>query len=91
MPSWGTETDGGLEVKVLTESGRTHARVSAGVLRESVERIGGADDHFLGVRRIPDRPRVFIRTARDEDGAYDRPGRGGSTCWSSTDTRSWRR
>ncbi|MFD8236511.1 DUF6891 domain-containing protein [Streptomyces sp. NPDC059696] len=65
------EIDGGLAVKVLTESGRTHARVSAGELRELVERIGGAGDRFLVVRRIPDRPRVFIQTARDEDGAYD--------------------
>ncbi|MFJ4279627.1 DUF6891 domain-containing protein [Streptomyces massasporeus] len=65
------EIDGGLAVKVLTESGRTHARVSAGELRGLVERIGGAGDHFLVVQRIPDRPMVFIQTARDEDGAYD--------------------
>lgn len=72
------EIDGGLAVKVLTESGRTHARVSAGELRELVERIGGADDHFLVVQRIPDRPMVFIQTARDEDGAYDLQHRTGS-------------
>ncbi|MEW2806556.1 hypothetical protein AB0929_05425 [Streptomyces massasporeus] len=72
------EIDGGLAVKVLTESGRTHARVSAGELRELVERIGGAGDHFLVVQRIPDRPRVFIQTARDEGGAYDLQHRTGS-------------
>ncbi|MCX3288381.1 hypothetical protein OR263_16985 [Streptomyces sp. NEAU-H22] len=72
------EIDGGLAVKVLTESGRTHARITAGELRDLVERIGGADDHFLVVQRIPDRPRVFIQTARDEDGAYDLQHRTGS-------------
>ncbi|GAP45285.1 DUF6891 domain-containing protein [Streptomyces azureus] len=63
--------DGGLPVKVMTESGQTYARVSARQLRELVERIGGDDDHFLVVQRIPDRPLVFIQTARDADGAYD--------------------
>ena len=72
------EIDGGLAVKVLTESGRTHARITARELRELVERIGGADDRFLVVQRIPDRPRVFIQTARDEDGAYDLQHRTGS-------------
>ncbi|MFF8396018.1 DUF6891 domain-containing protein [Streptomyces sp. NPDC016172] len=70
--------DGGLAVKVLTESGRTYARVSARELRALVERIGGADDHFLVVQRIPDRPLVFIQTARDEGGAYDLQHRTGS-------------
>ncbi|MFE1252025.1 DUF6891 domain-containing protein [Streptomyces sp. NPDC058735] len=65
------EIDGGLPIKVTTESGRTHARVAARELRALVERIGGDDDHFLVVRRIPDRPLVFIQTARDGDGAYD--------------------
>lgn len=70
--------DGGLAVKVLTESGRTYARVPARELRALVERIGGADDHFLVVQRIPDRPLVFIQTARDEGGAYDLQHRTGS-------------
>ncbi|MFH9708975.1 DUF6891 domain-containing protein [Streptomyces luteogriseus] len=72
------EIDGGLAVKVLTQSGRTHTRISARELRGLVERIGGADDRFLVVQRIPDRPRVFIQTARDEDGAYDLQHRTGS-------------
>ncbi|GAA2392807.1 DUF6891 domain-containing protein [Streptomyces coeruleofuscus] len=63
--------DGGLAIKVKTESGQTHARIPARRLRELVERIGGDDDHFLVVQRIPDRPLVFIQTARDGDGAYD--------------------
>jgi hypothetical protein len=72
------EIDGGLPVKVTTESGQTYARVSARRLRELVERIGGEDDHFLVVQRIPDRPRVFIQTARDAGGAYDLQHRTGS-------------
>ncbi|MGI5425355.1 DUF6891 domain-containing protein [Streptomyces sp. CA-179760] len=65
------EIDGGLAVKVKTESGRAYARIAARELRELVERIGGDDGHFLIVQRIPDRPMVFIQTARDGDGAYD--------------------
>jgi hypothetical protein len=72
------EIDGGLAVKVTTESGQTYARISARELRELVERIGGEDDHFLVVQRIPDRPRVFIQTARDEGGVYDLQHRTGS-------------
>ncbi|GGW83275.1 DUF6891 domain-containing protein [Streptomyces lomondensis] len=65
------EIDGGLAIKVKTESGQTYARIPERRLRELVARIGGADDHFLVVQRIPDRPLVFIQTARDEGGAYD--------------------
>ncbi|MEU0245022.1 hypothetical protein ABZ192_11940 [Streptomyces sp. NPDC006235] len=65
------EIDGGLGIKVKTESGQTYARMPARQLRELVQRIGGDDDHFLVVQRIPDRPLVFIQTARDGDGAYD--------------------
>ncbi|WP_405505271.1 DUF6891 domain-containing protein [Streptomyces purpurascens] len=64
------EIDGGLAIKVKTESGQTYARVSARRLRELVERIGGADDHFLVVQRIPDRPNVFIQVAHDPGGPY---------------------
>ncbi|WP_432116831.1 DUF6891 domain-containing protein [Streptomyces sp. bgisy032] len=72
------ENDGGLAVKVRTESGRTHARIAERELRRLVERIGGEDDHFLVVQRIPDRPLVFIQTARDEGGVYDLQHRTGS-------------
>lgn len=72
------EIDGGLPVKVMTESGQTYARIAARRLRELVDRIGGEDDHFLVVQRIPDRPRVFIQTARDADGAYELQHRTGS-------------
>lgn len=46
----------GLAVKVKTENWQEHARISAGGLRELVHRIGGADDRFLVVQRIPDVP-----------------------------------
>ncbi|MFI6372066.1 DUF6891 domain-containing protein [Streptomyces sp. NPDC050546] len=72
------EIDGGLAAKVKTESGRSYTWIAARELRELVERIGGDDDHFLVVQRIPDRPMVFIQTARDGDGAYDLQHRTGS-------------
>ncbi|CAM5313984.1 hypothetical protein SPURM210S_00032 [Streptomyces purpurascens] len=57
---------------------QTYARVSARRLRELVERIGGADDHFLVVQRIPDRPNVFIQVAHDPGGPYAFQHRTGS-------------
>lgn len=72
------EIDGGLAVKVSTESGQTYARVSAERLRELVHRIGGADDHFLIVQRIPDRPAVFIQVAHEPGGVYEFQHRTGS-------------
>ncbi|WP_200303610.1 DUF6891 domain-containing protein [Streptomyces adelaidensis] len=50
-----------LAVKVKTENWQTHARITAGRLRELVERIGDEDDRFLVVQRIPDIPDVFIQ------------------------------
>ncbi|MEU3848147.1 hypothetical protein [Streptomyces sp. NPDC029554] len=72
------EIDGGLPITVRTESGRTDARVPERELRERVERIGGDGDRFLVVQRIPDRPRVFVQTAREQDGTYDLQHRTGS-------------
>jgi hypothetical protein len=51
----------GLAIKVKTENWQEHARISAGGLRELVDRIGGADDRFLVVQRIPDVPDVFVQ------------------------------
>ncbi|MCT9079137.1 DUF6891 domain-containing protein [Streptomyces fulvoviolaceus] len=65
------EIDGGLAVKVEAENGQTYTRISAGRLREFVERIGDAGDHFLVVQRIPDRPGVFIQVAHERGGVYE--------------------
>lgn len=72
------ESDGGLAVKVRTENGQAHARISAERLGELVHRIGGADDHFLVVQRIPDRPGVFIQVAHEPGGVYEFQHRTGS-------------
>lgn len=64
------EIDGGLDIKVETENGQAHNRISALRLRELVARIGGAGDRFLVVQRIPDLPDVFAQVWHEEDGDY---------------------
>ncbi|WP_405672330.1 DUF6891 domain-containing protein [Streptomyces sp. NBC_01530] len=73
-----TETDGCLAVRVRTENGQAHTRISAERLGELVHRIGGADDHFLVVQRIPDRPGLFIQVAHEPRGVYEFQHRTGS-------------
>ncbi|MFF9779494.1 DUF6891 domain-containing protein [Streptomyces sp. NPDC013978] len=60
----------GLAVKVETEHGEKHARITAGRLRELVRRIGDHGDRFLVVQRIPDVPDVFVQVwhQRADDG-----------------------
>ncbi|MCX4663416.1 DUF6891 domain-containing protein [Streptomyces uncialis] len=60
----GTFEDGGaagLPVKVESEDGSVTLAPSPGQLRELVGRIGGQDDHFLVVQRVPDLPDVFVQ------------------------------
>ncbi|WP_405858681.1 hypothetical protein OG407_16140 [Streptomyces sp. NBC_01515] len=64
------EIDGGLDIKVETENGQTHTRISALRLRELVAGIGGAGDRFLVVQRIPDLPDVFAQVWHEEGGDY---------------------
>ncbi|MFG2374285.1 DUF6891 domain-containing protein [Streptomyces sp. NPDC048504] len=62
--------DGGLAIKVETENGRTHSRISALRLRGLVARTGGAGDRFLVVQRIPDLPDVFAQVWHEEGGDF---------------------
>ncbi|MBK3581205.1 hypothetical protein JHN63_47045 [Streptomyces sp. MBT65] len=62
--------DTGLDIKVETENGQAHSRISAVRLRELVARIGGAGDRFLVVQRIPDLPDVFAQVWHEEGGDY---------------------
>lgn len=64
------EIDEGLDVRVETENGQTHTRISEGRLRELVARIGGAGDRFLVVQRIPDIPDVFAQVWHEDGGDY---------------------
>ncbi|WP_329032822.1 hypothetical protein OIE71_08955 [Streptomyces sp. NBC_01725] len=67
-----------LAIRVKTENWQEHERISADRLGELVARIGGVDDQFLTVDRIPDRPYVFIQVARDGAGSYTLEHRDGS-------------
>ncbi|MFD5553094.1 DUF6891 domain-containing protein [Streptomyces sp. NPDC127068] len=59
-----------LAVRVRTEGDASHLRPSAALLRDLVERIGGADDHFLVVQRVPDLPDVFLQVWHAEGEEY---------------------
>ncbi|WP_432185832.1 DUF6891 domain-containing protein [Streptomyces sp. Tue6028] len=59
-----------LAIKAETENWQQHARIPEHRLRELVRRIGGKDDHFLVVQRIPDIPDVFIQVWHETDGDY---------------------
>ncbi|MFF1627270.1 DUF6891 domain-containing protein [Streptomyces sp. NPDC058272] len=64
------EIDGGLAIKVETENWQTFARISALRLGELVHRIGGDQDRYLVVQRIPDIPDVFAQVWHEEGGDY---------------------
>ncbi|MFW6694711.1 DUF6891 domain-containing protein [Streptomyces sp. MAR4 CNX-425] len=59
-----------LQIVVRTEDGERHVRVSAGELAGLVRRIGGPDDHFLVLQRIPDLPASFAQVWHDAGGDY---------------------
>ncbi|WP_062209347.1 hypothetical protein [Streptomyces sp. NBRC 109706] len=50
-----------LEITVLTENQERHVRPSVDELAALVRRVGGADDRFLVVRRVPDLPEFVIQ------------------------------
>ncbi|MFF1924857.1 DUF6891 domain-containing protein [Streptomyces sp. NPDC058221] len=66
-----------LEIKVATENQQNHTRVSDRELSALVHRIGGADDHFLVVERIPDIPGEFIQVWHEGGGVYELEHRAG--------------
>lgn len=59
-----------LEIVVKTENWERHVRVSAEELAGLVRRIGGAEDRFLVVQRIPDVPDDFAQVWHEAGGAY---------------------
>ncbi|MEV8404760.1 hypothetical protein AB0R12_02830, partial [Streptomyces niveus] len=67
-----------LAIRVKTENWQEYERISADRLGELIARIGGVDDQFVTVDRIPDRPLVFIQVARDGAGSYTLEHRDGS-------------
>ncbi|GAA2650087.1 DUF6891 domain-containing protein [Streptomyces lunalinharesii] len=59
-----------LAITVQTESGPALARPSADELAALLRRIGGDDDHFAVVERIPGADQVFLQTWREGDGPF---------------------
>ncbi|MFF3618673.1 DUF6891 domain-containing protein [Streptomyces sp. NPDC002467] len=57
-----------IEIVVKTENEERHVRVSAEELGALVRRIGGDDDRFLVVQRIPDLPDVFAQVWHEAGG-----------------------
>ncbi|MER5645289.1 hypothetical protein [Streptosporangium sp. NPDC002524] len=69
---------GMLAITVLTEDGHRHVRASAGKLAELVGGLGGRDNRFLVVQRIPDLPQVFVQVWHEEGGDYTLEHRDGA-------------
>ncbi|MFF5387233.1 DUF6891 domain-containing protein [Streptomyces sp. NPDC013012] len=67
-----------LDIVVQTENGERHVRVSAGELAGLVRRIGGDEDRFLVVQRIPDLPDVFTQVWHETGGDYTLEHRDGA-------------
>lgn len=67
-----------LAIRVKTENWQEYERISADRLGELVARIGGVDDQYLTMDRIPDEPYVFIQVARDSAESYTLEHRDGS-------------
>ncbi|GAT68082.1 cAMP-binding protein [Planomonospora sphaerica] len=57
-------------ITVRTEDGRRHVRVDAGGLAGLIGRLGGRNDRFLVVQRIPDLPEVFVQVWHENGGDY---------------------
>ncbi|MFZ4296829.1 DUF6891 domain-containing protein [Streptomyces cinereoruber] len=67
-----------LEIVVETENGERHVRVSAEELTGLVRRIGGEEDRFLVLQRIPDLPDVFAQVWYETGGDYTLEHRDGA-------------
>ncbi|MFF4247581.1 DUF6891 domain-containing protein [Streptomyces sp. NPDC001822] len=67
-----------LETVVKTEQGERHVRVSEGELAGLVRRLGGDEDHFLVLQRIPDLPDVFAQVWHEAGGDYTLEHRAGA-------------
>ncbi|MGL5865452.1 MAG: DUF6891 domain-containing protein [Dermatophilaceae bacterium] len=59
-----------LEIVVETEEEERYVRPSADTLAELVLRIGGVDDRYLVLQRVPDLPGVFAQVWHENGGGY---------------------
>ena len=67
-----------LDIVVKTENWQRHVRLSADELTGLVRRIGGKDDHFLVLQRIPDLPDAFAQVWHKTGGDYTLEHRDGA-------------
>ncbi|WP_335931860.1 DUF6891 domain-containing protein [Streptomyces sp. PTD5-9] len=66
-----------LDIKVETENWQTHVRVPEGTLFDLVRGIGGEDDRFLVVQRVPDIPGHYVQVWHEHGGDYQLECRSG--------------
>ncbi|MGW4512915.1 hypothetical protein ACWEO4_13080 [Streptomyces sp. NPDC004393] len=67
-----------LEIAVKTENRQRHVRVSADEPAALARRIGGENDRFLVVQRVPDLPDVFAQVWHEDGGNYTLEHRDGA-------------
>lgn len=60
-----------LEIKVKSESGDVVLRPTRDELAQLVARIGGPDDNFLVVDRVPELPDSYVQVWHGDGGAYE--------------------
>ncbi|WP_019884175.1 DUF6891 domain-containing protein [Streptomyces purpureus] len=59
-----------LAITVQTEAGQRHVRPSADDFATLIRRLGGTDDKFLVVERIPELPGVFVQVWHETGGDH---------------------
>lgn len=67
-----------LEIVVQTEDGRRYVRPTAEELAGLLGRIGGENDRFLVIERVPDLPDVFVQVWHEAGGDYTLEHRAGA-------------
>ncbi|HZE41516.1 MAG TPA: hypothetical protein VE172_22175 [Stackebrandtia sp.] len=73
-----------LPIRIERETSPEVAEPTVDELNNLVRDIGGADNHFLVVDRVPQLPRRFIQTYRDGDGAFDVEYRDGAEMYETS-------
>lgn len=67
-----------LPIVVMTEPGERYERPTAEELGALIRRLGGAQDRYLVVQRVPDVPNVFIQVWHEAGGDYTLEHRDGA-------------
>ncbi|MCJ1677668.1 hypothetical protein MTF65_10020 [Streptomyces sp. APSN-46.1] len=67
-----------MAIRIQTERGESYERPALGMLSQLAGRIGGDEDRFLVVERIPSDPDVYIQVWHAEGGDYQLEHRAGA-------------